>query len=95
MVLHEFLDNSNILLLILRLEGWHHQTFTGSMIIIWLRDLAFCYTHLTNVCHFFPSTGVIFSWMNPLMQQGYKRPLTEKDVWKLDVWDRTETLNNA
>ncbi|XP_031131650.1 ABC transporter C family member 2-like isoform X1 [Ipomoea triloba] len=38
---------------------------------------------------------VIFSWMNPLMQQGYKRPLTEKDVWKLDVWDRTETLNNA
>ncbi|XP_019190633.1 PREDICTED: ABC transporter C family member 2-like isoform X2 [Ipomoea nil] len=38
---------------------------------------------------------VIFSWMNPLMQQGYKRPLTEKDVWKLDVWDRTETLNDA
>ncbi|XP_042486678.1 ABC transporter C family member 2-like [Macadamia integrifolia] len=30
--------------------------------------------------------------MTPLMQQGYKRPITEKDVWKLDTWDRTETL---
>ncbi|EEF35768.1 mgatp-energized glutathione s-conjugate pump, putative [Ricinus communis] len=36
----------------------------------------------------------IFAWMNPIMQLGYKRPLTEKDVWKLDIWDRTETLNN-
>lgn len=35
----------------------------------------------------------LFSWMNPLMELGYKRPLTEKDVWKLDDWDRTETLN--
>ena len=26
------------------------------------------------------------------MQQGYKRPITEKDVWKLDTWDQTETL---
>ncbi|GAV87979.1 ABC_tran domain-containing protein/ABC_membrane domain-containing protein [Cephalotus follicularis] len=34
-----------------------------------------------------------FSWMTPLMQQGYKRPITEKDIWKLDTWDRTETLN--
>uniref|UniRef100_A0A6V7QY80 ABC-type xenobiotic transporter n=1 Tax=Ananas comosus var. bracteatus TaxID=296719 RepID=A0A6V7QY80_ANACO len=33
-----------------------------------------------------------FSWMTPLMQQGYKRPVTEKDVWKLDTWDQTETL---
>ncbi|XP_050221778.1 ABC transporter C family member 2-like [Mercurialis annua] len=37
---------------------------------------------------------IIFTWMNPLMQLGYKRPLTEKDIWKLDTWDRTETLNN-
>ncbi|KAE8659422.1 hypothetical protein F3Y22_tig00116962pilonHSYRG00340 [Hibiscus syriacus] len=37
---------------------------------------------------------ILFSWMSPLMEQGYKRPITEKDVWKLDTWDRTETLNN-
>ncbi|KAK6283230.1 hypothetical protein POUND7_017055 [Theobroma cacao] len=37
---------------------------------------------------------IFFSWMSPLMKQGYKRPITEKDVWKLDTWDRTETLNN-
>ncbi|XP_010906316.1 ABC transporter C family member 2 [Elaeis guineensis] len=35
-----------------------------------------------------------FSWVTPLMQQGYKRPITEKDVWKLDTWDQTETLND-
>ncbi|XP_043688809.1 ABC transporter C family member 2-like [Telopea speciosissima] len=35
---------------------------------------------------------VYFGWITPLMQQGYKRPITEKDVWKLDTWDRTETL---
>ncbi|XP_028071409.1 ABC transporter C family member 2-like [Camellia sinensis] len=35
-----------------------------------------------------------FAWMNPLMHLGFKRPLTEKDVWKLDTWDRTETLNS-
>ncbi|XP_010683162.1 ABC transporter C family member 2 isoform X1 [Beta vulgaris subsp. vulgaris] len=35
---------------------------------------------------------LVFSWMNPLMNLGYKRPLTEKDVWKLDTWDQTETL---
>ncbi|XP_010522092.1 PREDICTED: ABC transporter C family member 2 [Tarenaya hassleriana] len=35
---------------------------------------------------------IFFSWMNPLMTLGYKRPLTEKDVWHLDTWDRTETL---
>ncbi|OAY74964.1 ABC transporter C family member 2 [Ananas comosus] len=35
---------------------------------------------------------IFFSWMTPLMQQGYKRPVTEKDVWKLDTWDQTETL---
>lgn len=38
---------------------------------------------------------ITFSWMNPLMQRGYKRPLTDKDVWELDTWDRTETLNNS
>ncbi|PHT58696.1 ABC transporter C family member 2 [Capsicum baccatum] len=38
---------------------------------------------------------ITFSWMNPLMQLGYKRPLTDVDVWKLDIWDRTETLNNS
>ncbi|PHU29058.1 ABC transporter C family member 2 [Capsicum chinense] len=38
---------------------------------------------------------ITFSWMNPLMQLGYKRPLTDKDVWKLDTWDQTETLNNS
>ncbi|GLT64997.1 hypothetical protein SLA2020_374550 [Shorea laevis] len=36
---------------------------------------------------------IFFSWMSPLMKLGSKRPITEKDVWKLDTWDRTETLN--
>ncbi|GFQ07864.1 ABC transporter c family member 11 [Phtheirospermum japonicum] len=27
------------------------------------------------------------------VQQGYKKPITEKDVWKLDSWDQTETLS--
>jgi hypothetical protein len=39
-------------------------------------------------------SGIFFSWMNPIMKLGYERPITEKDVWKLDTWDRTETLNN-
>ncbi|URE19194.1 BAG domain [Musa troglodytarum] len=38
--------------------------------------------------------GILFSWMTPLMQQGFKRPITEKDIWKLDSWDQTETLNS-
>ncbi|CAK9321250.1 unnamed protein product [Citrullus colocynthis] len=33
-----------------------------------------------------------FAWMNSILKLGYERPLTEKDVWKLDLWDRTETL---
>ncbi|KAL2524409.1 ABC transporter C family member 2 [Abeliophyllum distichum] len=37
---------------------------------------------------------ITFAWMNQIMQLGYKRPLTEKDVWQLDTWDRTETLND-
>lgn len=32
--------------------------------------------------------------MTPLMQQGFKRPITDKDIWKLDSWDETETLYN-
>ncbi|KAH7654349.1 Xenobiotic-transporting ATPase protein [Dioscorea alata] len=35
---------------------------------------------------------IFFEWVTPLMKQGYKRPITEKDVWKLDSWDETETL---
>jgi len=26
------------------------------------------------------------------MQLGYRKPITEKDVWQLDKWDQTETL---
>ncbi|XP_011012563.1 PREDICTED: ABC transporter C family member 2-like isoform X3 [Populus euphratica] len=37
---------------------------------------------------------IVFGWMSPLMKLGYRRPITEKDVWKLDTWDRTETLND-
>ncbi|KAI6703377.1 hypothetical protein NL676_012513 [Syzygium grande] len=35
---------------------------------------------------------IYFGWMTPLMHLGYKRPITEKDVWKLDSWDQTEML---
>ncbi|CAJ1962148.1 unnamed protein product [Sphenostylis stenocarpa] len=37
---------------------------------------------------------IMFSWMNPIMKLGYERPLNEKDIWKLDTWERTETLIN-
>ncbi|CAH2034504.1 unnamed protein product [Thlaspi arvense] len=37
-------------------------------------------------------TGIFFDWITPLMQLGYRHPLTEKDVWQLDKWDQTETL---
>ncbi|KAI3903564.1 hypothetical protein MKW98_032218 [Papaver atlanticum] len=37
---------------------------------------------------------ISFAWMTPLMEQGFRKPITEKDVWKLDTWDKTETLNN-
>ncbi|KAK4493263.1 hypothetical protein RD792_017860 [Penstemon davidsonii] len=36
---------------------------------------------------------IYFGWVTPLMQQGYKKPITEKDVWKLDSWDQSETLS--
>lgn len=39
-------------------------------------------------------SSIFFAWMDPLMHLGYKRPLTEKDIWKLDDWDQTETLNS-
>ncbi|XP_031744162.1 ABC transporter C family member 2 isoform X2 [Cucumis sativus] len=42
--------------------------------------------------NFFSKTT--FAWMNSLLKLGYERPLTEKDVWKLDSWDRTEALYN-
>ncbi|CAM8928970.1 unnamed protein product [Rhodiola kirilowii] len=35
---------------------------------------------------------LFFEWITPLMLHGYKRPITEKDVWKLDAWDQTEQL---
>ncbi|XP_047166488.1 ABC transporter C family member 12-like [Vigna umbellata] len=35
---------------------------------------------------------ICFGWITPLMKQGYRKPVTEKDVWKLDKWDETETL---
>ncbi|XP_065882181.1 ABC transporter C family member 12-like isoform X1 [Euphorbia lathyris] len=35
---------------------------------------------------------ICFGWITPLMEQGYKKPITEKDVWKLDTWDQTEIL---
>lgn len=38
------------------------------------------------------ATEIFFSWINPLMTLGSKRPLTETDVWHLDTWDQTETL---
>ncbi|XP_029151980.1 ABC transporter C family member 12 isoform X3 [Arachis hypogaea] len=33
-----------------------------------------------------------FGWVTPLMRQGYRKPIREKDVWKLDKCDQTETL---
>lgn len=35
---------------------------------------------------------IYFGWITPLLQRGYRKPITEKDVWKLDTWDQTETL---
>ncbi|GAB4829284.1 hypothetical protein Ancab_018952 [Ancistrocladus abbreviatus] len=35
---------------------------------------------------------IYYGWMTPLMEKGYRRPITEKDVWTLDTWDQTETL---
>ncbi|XP_047942047.1 ABC transporter C family member 2-like [Salvia hispanica] len=38
---------------------------------------------------------ITYSWMSQIMKLGYRRPLTEKDVWQLDSWDKTETLNDS
>ncbi|KAK3022451.1 hypothetical protein RJ639_047588, partial [Escallonia herrerae] len=49
-----------------------------------------------NICpekHATIFSRIYFGWMTPLMQQGYKRPITEKDVWKLDAWDQTQMLS--
>lgn len=35
---------------------------------------------------------ILFNWMTPLMRLGFKRPLTDKDIWQLDSWDTTEKL---
>ncbi|WMV58251.1 hypothetical protein MTR67_051636 [Solanum verrucosum] len=49
--------------------------------------------------HIFPEryasilSRISFGWITPLLRQGYNRPITEKDVWKLDSWDKTETLS--
>ncbi|XP_058197320.1 ABC transporter C family member 12-like isoform X3 [Rhododendron vialii] len=48
--------------------------------------------HICPERHANPFSRICFGWMTPLMQQGYKRPIIEKDVWKLDTWDQTETL---
>ncbi|XP_061984251.1 ABC transporter C family member 12-like [Populus nigra] len=37
---------------------------------------------------------IFYWWLTPLMKQAHKRPISEKDVWKLDIWDQTETLMN-
>lgn len=29
-----------------------------------------------------------FAWLNPLMKQGYKAPLQDKDIWALPPTDR-------
>ncbi|MCD7447069.1 hypothetical protein HAX54_022419, partial [Datura stramonium] len=49
--------------------------------------------------HIFPEryasilSRISFGWITPLLRRGYNRPITEKDVWKLDSWDKTETLS--
>lgn len=35
---------------------------------------------------------IFYCWITPLMKQGYKRPIVEADIWKLDQWDQTEQL---
>ncbi|POO04135.1 hypothetical protein TorRG33x02_004390 [Trema orientale] len=49
--------------------------------------------HISPERHANIISRIFFSWMNPLMKLAYQRPITEKDVWKLDTWDRAETLN--
>lgn len=67
----------------------------NSISVISSRFLPACSYKGPDIYNSLSYAEILFSWMNPLMQLGYKRPLTEKDVWKLDTWDRTETLNNS
>ncbi|MCO5609705.1 hypothetical protein L7F22_063937 [Adiantum nelumboides] len=39
-------------------------------------------------------SGILFSWMTPLMKLGYERPLVDSDIWQLDEWDQTDVLYN-
>ncbi|MCO5609267.1 hypothetical protein L7F22_063491 [Adiantum nelumboides] len=39
-------------------------------------------------------SGILFSWMTPLMKRGYERPLVDSDIWQLDEWDQTDVLYN-
>lgn len=55
----------------------------------WHSELVSCYIYSWVLS---PLVGICFGWMTQLMQLGYKKPITEKDVWKLDTWDQTETL---
>ncbi|CAI5461421.1 unnamed protein product [Closterium sp. Yama58-4] len=38
------------------------------------------------------SPGLTFGWMTPLMATGYRRPLEDNDVWRLNDGDRTATV---
>ncbi|XP_074269620.1 ABC transporter C family member 12-like isoform X1 [Silene latifolia] len=60
----------------------------------------FAYEKLLSGEHICPEryvsliSRVYYGWMTPLLKKGYQRPISEKDVWKLDTWDQSETLIN-
>ncbi len=41
----------------------------------------------------FPSR-IFYGWVTPLILQGYKTPLTEKDCWELTMAEKTFTVVN-
>lgn len=48
-----------------------------------------------NICPEFQVniiTRLLFSWMTPLMEVGYKRPIGDQDIWQLAESDKTEPL---
>jgi ATP-binding cassette subfamily C (CFTR/MRP) protein 1 len=50
-----------------------------------------------TVCPEFRSSifsRLCFNWMNPLMAKGYQVPLAFSDVWKLEKFDRHETVHD-
>ncbi|KAL4562252.1 hypothetical protein LXL04_034450 [Taraxacum kok-saghyz] len=49
--------------------------------------------HICPERHAHIFSRIYFGWMTPLMEQGYRKPITEKDVWTLDTWDQTDTLS--